>query len=235
MRRCLVEIPPNVLRNKQSILFPVGHLALKPFSPRHFCSTRVSKMKWSLQILGGGTHRSPPNNGNGTSVTSPNASSPSHGTADPFAPDLPSKLAPVLQSHSISEPALPVPVFILRFASKSYLFNAPESTQRALIARSLRLSTKLKDVFLTGQMEWTKWGGLPGFLLTLADSLVDQPTLQKLRVHGGDGIMHCLGSMRWFVYRGSVGVDVEEYPKLKAEAADNVDGESNAAECELFV
>lgn len=189
---------------------------------RTFKSLPVAAMRWSLQVIGGGTHADRP----GTTLPDPAtvATTRAKGPLPLDSKDLSHVLETLASGHAISDGALATPVLALRFDSQSYLFNVPEATQRALTAQSVRLSTKLRHIFLTGAPDWTRWGGLPGFLLTVADAL---PTSERnagsqggngsaannvLHVHGGDGIAHCLGSMRWFVYRGSVSVEVEEYP-----------------------
>ncbi|KAI9011767.1 hypothetical protein DFJ74DRAFT_684601 [Hyaloraphidium curvatum] len=171
-------------------VFGLALPAFRSAGSRGFGGTAASAMRWTLQVVGGGT---------------------AGGTPD----------APAAAAHAISDGAVGAAVFALRFASQSYLFNAPEAAQRALTARGVRVATKLRHVFLSGAPGWGRWGGLPGLLLTVADAV---PAGRTLHVHGGDGVTHCLGSMRWFVYRGSVRVEVEEYPR-HAPAAGSFDFE----------
>ncbi|KAJ2339107.1 hypothetical protein GGF43_006718, partial [Coemansia sp. RSA 2618] len=88
---------------------------------------------------------------------------------------------------------------LIKFASGRYLFNCSEGTQRLSFENKVRLS-KLTAVFLT-RVDWDNMGGLPGMLLTLAET-----GSRNLVVCGGHNLTHAMAAMRHFILRSDMGV-----------------------------
>ncbi|KAJ2476141.1 hypothetical protein IWW56_005080, partial [Coemansia sp. RSA 2131] len=101
---------------------------------------------------------------------------------------------------------------ILQFASGRYLFNCGEGTQRLSFENKTRIS-KLTAIFLT-RVDWDNMGGLPGMLLTLAET-----GSQNLVVCGGHNLTHAMAAMRHFILRSDMGVGVKELRDGDAAAA----------------
>lgn len=81
---------------------------------------------------------------------------------------------------------------------EKYLFGRiPEGTQRAINEKKIKLN-KLQHVFLTGTMNWSSVGGLPGLILTLADQGKD-----KLHLHYGNNLLlnFIIATWRLFIFR----------------------------------
>jgi ribonuclease Z len=114
----------------------------------------------------------------------------------------------------------PGTTIILHLDSKRYVFGQfSEGSQRAFMERRVRLS-KISDLFVTGPTEWKNTGGLVGLLLAMGDldgkrtssSAVDAKMRQLagLRVHGGDNLRYTLATMRRFVFRTGMELNVHE-------------------------
>ncbi|KAJ1732836.1 hypothetical protein LPJ61_001861 [Coemansia biformis] len=107
---------------------------------------------------------------------------------------------------------------LVNFAGGRYLFNCGEGTQRLCFENTMRIS-RLTAVFLT-RVDWENMGGLPGMLLTLADS-----GTRNLTICGGHNLTHALAATRHFVLRNNMGIGVKELRDGDAAAAfadDNV-------------
>ncbi|KAJ2767351.1 hypothetical protein IWQ57_003985, partial [Coemansia nantahalensis] len=100
---------------------------------------------------------------------------------------------------------------LVHFAQGRYLFNCGEGTQRLCFENTLRIS-KLTAVFLT-RVDWENMGGLPGMLLTLADS-----GARNMTVCGGHNLTHAMAATRHFVLRSDMGVGVKELRDGDADA-----------------
>ncbi|KAJ1888591.1 hypothetical protein LPJ66_008496, partial [Kickxella alabastrina] len=92
---------------------------------------------------------------------------------------------------------------LVHFPSGRYLFNCSEGTQRLSFENKVRVS-KLSAVFLT-RVDWDSMGGLPGMLLTLADT-----GAKNLTISGGHNLTHALAATRHFILRNQMGVRVNE-------------------------
>ena len=139
---------------------------------------------------------------------------------------------------------------LLHFDSKRYLLgNVSEGTQRACIQRGITLR-KVKNIFLTGAMNWKNTGGLIGTILTLADVQAAEREAEKLRpdkgapptdsrrkveasseqsrslgeetlvIHGGETLMHTMACARRFVFRKGMPVSVNEYEHANDSASE---------------
>ncbi|SAM00816.1 hypothetical protein [Absidia glauca] len=104
------------------------------------------------------------------------------------------------------------PAILFHHNNDQYMFNCPEGTQRLAVEDKIRIS-KLDNIFFT-RMEWECTGGMPGMLLTLADS-----GLRHINLHGGKNLTHFMASTRFFMYRTSTTVHVNEFIK---ESPDNI-------------
>ncbi|KAJ1724748.1 hypothetical protein LPJ53_001031 [Coemansia erecta] len=92
---------------------------------------------------------------------------------------------------------------LVHFPSGRYLFNCSEGTQRLSFENRVRVS-KLTAVFLT-RVDWSSMGGLPGMLLTLADT-----GAKNLTISGGPNLTHALAATRHFILRNEMGIRVSE-------------------------
>ncbi|KAJ2034060.1 hypothetical protein GGI01_000236 [Coemansia sp. RSA 376] len=101
---------------------------------------------------------------------------------------------------------------LVQIDSQRYLFNCGEGTQRLGFENKIRMS-KLSAIFLT-RIDWETMGGLPGMLLTLADS-----GMGDLTVCGGYNLTHVLAATRHFIMRDRMGLRVNEMLDGDATAA----------------
>ncbi|TDL24665.1 hypothetical protein BD410DRAFT_745395 [Rickenella mellea] len=97
------------------------------------------------------------------------------------------------------------PTIVVTFDSAKYIFNVGENTTRAFL-QSPRGWRKAKSIFLTGICT-DRSAGLPGFLMTLADS-----GLKEMSVIGPEGLLHFLASARLYTYRDNMDVTAVEFP-----------------------
>ncbi|KAJ2895052.1 hypothetical protein IWW38_002405, partial [Coemansia aciculifera] len=101
---------------------------------------------------------------------------------------------------------------LVQIDSQRYLFNCGEGTQRLGFENKMRMS-KISAIFLT-RVDWEAMGGLPGMLLTLADS-----NMGDLTVCGGQNLTHALAATRHFIMRNKMGLRVNEMRDGDAAAA----------------
>ncbi|KAJ2641315.1 hypothetical protein GGF44_002178 [Coemansia sp. RSA 1694] len=101
---------------------------------------------------------------------------------------------------------------LVQIDSQRYLFNCGEGTQRLGFESKMRMS-KISAIFLT-RVDWEAMGGLPGMLLTLADS-----GMGDLTVCGGHNLTHALAATRHFILRNKMGLRVNEMRDGDAAAA----------------
>ncbi|KAG8784449.1 hypothetical protein FRC15_003245 [Serendipita sp. 397] len=95
------------------------------------------------------------------------------------------------------------PTFLITFPDAKYLFNCPENTTRNVLQRGFGLN-KYRAIFLSRITTRTSLG-LPGFLMTLADS-----GTKTLKVHGPPGLSHFLASSRHFLNRETLRLEASE-------------------------
>ncbi|KAJ2743674.1 hypothetical protein GGI20_003565 [Coemansia sp. BCRC 34301] len=101
---------------------------------------------------------------------------------------------------------------LVQIDSQRYLFNCGEGTQRLGFENKMRMS-KISAIFLT-RVDWETMGGLPGMLLTLADS-----GMGDLTICGGHNLTHALAATRHFILRNKMGLRVSEMRDGDAAAA----------------
>ncbi|KAJ7173690.1 hypothetical protein C8R46DRAFT_1083687 [Mycena filopes] len=95
------------------------------------------------------------------------------------------------------------PSIIISFDSAKYIFNAAENSNRAFTQKKAhRKSTR---AFFLTQAGAQRAGGLAGMLMSSADQM-----LNTLDVVGPPGITHSVASMRSYIYRNSMSVNVNE-------------------------
>ncbi|KAJ2554742.1 hypothetical protein EV175_002490 [Coemansia sp. RSA 1933] len=92
---------------------------------------------------------------------------------------------------------------LVYFPGGRYLFNCGEGIQRLSFENKVRVS-KLSAIFLS-RINWVTMGGLPGMLLTMADS-----GMKDLCVGGGRNLTHALASTRHFLMRSDMGLHIRE-------------------------
>ncbi|KAI1808452.1 hypothetical protein F4811DRAFT_559181 [Daldinia bambusicola] len=119
---------------------------------------------------------------------------------------------------------------LLHFDNKRYVIGSlAEGTQRATIQRNIGIH-KVEDVFVTGVVNWHNAGGLLGFILVLADTLISkvdtlkqnigerkvkpqalsEATMPRLRIHGGKNMTQLLATARRFIFRKGLPLDPQE-------------------------
>ncbi|GES97863.1 beta-lactamase-like protein [Rhizophagus clarus] len=96
---------------------------------------------------------------------------------------------------------------------RRYLFNCGEGTQRICLQNKLKL-VKTKNIFLT-RVNWECVGGLPGMLLTLADT-----GTKEIKIFGGENLTHFLTAARGFVARSAMSVETHEFQEDGMEFKD---------------
>ncbi|KAJ1767110.1 hypothetical protein LPJ74_005539 [Coemansia sp. RSA 1843] len=92
---------------------------------------------------------------------------------------------------------------LVYFSSGRYLFNCGEGVQRLSFENKVRVS-KLSAIFLS-RVNWETMGGLPGMLLTMADS-----GMKGVSVSGGRNLTHALAAARHFILRTDLGLCINE-------------------------
>jgi len=96
------------------------------------------------------------------------------------------------------------PAFLVHFDSQRYLFNCSEGTQRLINENKIHLG-KIKNLFFTRSI-WGYIGGLPGMVLTLADS-----GAKEFGIHGPRNLLKCFVGSRNFLQRSQVNFKVHEF------------------------
>lgn len=93
------------------------------------------------------------------------------------------------------------------------IFNVSEGLQRLATQHRLKIApNKMSAIFLT-RLDWECFGGLPGTILTVADTarLIEAEKLGgALRIVGPKHLRHALAAMRPFLHRRDFAVEVEE-------------------------
>lgn len=106
---------------------------------------------------------------------------------------------------------------LLFFDTQRYVFNVPEGFQRFCTEHKVKLS-KVNRVFLTKNAPEAA-GGLPGALLTMADSGVGAPLWAShgggISLHGPTGLQKLVGGLRTYVDVKGIGLNVEEFHKKR--------------------
>lgn len=95
------------------------------------------------------------------------------------------------------------PSVLLFFDDRRYLFNVGEGSQRFCCEHGVKLSG-IGHIFLTS-LSWSRIGGLPGTVLTMADS-----GHQGIGLYGALGLRKLLGAMRPFMHREQFPLQVHE-------------------------
>ncbi|KAH9990962.1 hypothetical protein BJV74DRAFT_920412 [Russula compacta] len=102
------------------------------------------------------------------------------------------------------------PSVVITFDSAKYIFNVGENTTRTIL-QSKRGWRKVKALFLT-RLGTQRSSGVPGLFMSVADS-----SPRVMEIVGPRGLMHFLASMRFYVFRNTLGLKVVETPDFKAE------------------
>lgn len=93
---------------------------------------------------------------------------------------------------------------LLFFDERRYVFACGEGTQRFCVSHNLRLN-RLQAVFLP-RLEWTRSGGFPGLLCTVADA----GGIERLHLVGPANTMHFVATLRPFLRRSLFELKVSE-------------------------
>lgn len=101
---------------------------------------------------------------------------------------------------TITQPSLDTkhPLLLLQSShGEKYVFGkVAEGAQRSLTENKIRIS-KLENIFLTGELNWSSLGGLPGMILTIAD----QGKTKLVLNYGTELINYIVSTWRYFVFR----------------------------------
>ncbi|SPQ22696.1 f9c329ba-5889-4ef1-b35b-1caa0c51d422 [Thermothielavioides terrestris] len=135
-----------------------------------------------------------------------------------------------VQIVSVPSADTPGACLMLHFDNRRYLFGRiAEGTQRTMVQRKVSLA-KIRDIFLSGAIDWQATGGLLGVFLTLADlkaaSAADLEQVNaklrsrgkqdtksvpaQLNIHGGKNLVHMLATARRFILRKALPVHPRE-------------------------
>ncbi|KAK4668004.1 uncharacterized protein QC764_702750 [Podospora pseudoanserina] len=120
---------------------------------------------------------------------------------------------------------------LLHFDRRRYLFGRmAEGTQRAMVQRKVAMA-KIHNIFVTGTVDWSTTGGLPGLMLTLADVVAgakaaradelavreakglkskDRDIDDDLHIYGGRNLVHSLATTRRFIFRKGIPLSLNE-------------------------
>lgn len=103
-------------------------------------------------------------------------------------------LTPV--THPTADTRHPLLLLQSHHGDRYFFGMVAEGSQRSLTEGKVRIS-KLQDIFLTGQLDWSSIGGLPGMILTIADQGKDTLNLH----YGSDVLNYIVSTWRYFVFR----------------------------------
>ncbi|EDO15632.1 hypothetical protein Kpol_489p13 [Vanderwaltozyma polyspora DSM 70294] len=104
-------------------------------------------------------------------------------------------------THPTNDTKHPLLLLTTENGNKYFFGKIPEGSQRSITENKIRIS-KLENIFLTGELKWNSFGGLPGMILTLADQGRD-----KLKLHYNSPIINfIISTWRYYVFR--FGIDL---------------------------
>ncbi|CAI4045339.1 tRNase Z SKDI_11G2870 [Saccharomyces kudriavzevii IFO 1802] len=119
-------------------------------------------------------------------------------------------------THPTSDTKQPLLLLQSAHGEKYFFGKIGEGSQRSLTENKIRIS-KLRDIFLTGELNWSDIGGLPGMILTIADQGKSNLVLH----YGHDILDYIVSTWRYFVFR--FGIDLRDHiMKDKEVYKDNV-------------
>lgn len=99
-------------------------------------------------------------------------------------------------AHPTSDTSHPLLLLQSHHGDRYFFGKMAEGSQRCLTESRTRIG-KLQDIFLTGELNWSSLGGLPGMILTIADQ-----GKANLKLHyGNDLINYVVSTWRYFVFR----------------------------------
>ncbi|EJS42839.1 trz1p [Saccharomyces arboricola H-6] len=107
-------------------------------------------------------------------------------------------------THPTSDTKHPLLLLQSAHGEKYFFGKISEGSQRSLTENKIRIS-KLKDIFLTGELNWSDIGGLPGMILTIAD----QGKSNLILHYGNDILNYIVSTWRYFVFR--FGIDLNDH------------------------
>lgn len=99
-------------------------------------------------------------------------------------------------THPTADTRHPLLLLQSHHGDRYFFGKVAEGSQRSLTEGRIRIS-KLQDIFLTGELDWSSVGGLPGMILTVADQGKDSLNLH----YGSDIINYIVATWRYFVFR----------------------------------
>jgi len=118
--------------------------------------------------------------------------------------------AEVLHTPTADVPGTSV---LLHFDSARYVIGQfPEGAQRAFGERRVRLN-KIGGVFVSGTSTWDNCAGLVGILMAMGEGGSEEGAADRakgVRVSGGRNLLYTLATMRRFVFRAGMKLEVRE-------------------------
>lgn len=138
-------------------------------------------------------------------------------------------------AHPTSDTSHPLLLLQSHHGDRYFFGKMAEGSQRCLTESRTRIG-KLQDIFLTGELDWSSLGGLPGMILTIAD----QGKANLKLHHGSDLINYVVSTWRYFVFRFGISLqtnamkDQEIYSDGLIKVKSIVVSQSGVSNCLVF-
>ncbi|GMM33917.1 tRNase Z [Saccharomycopsis crataegensis] len=114
-----------------------------------------------------------------------------------------SKSVPMFEVRTCGHPTADTTDPLLTIVSSggdSYLFGSVfEGAQRSCTEQGIKLH-RIKNIFLTGELNWPRTGGLPGSILSISDRGKTELDLS----YGNELLSHLVATWRYFVFRKGI-------------------------------
>ncbi|AMD21230.1 HEL050Wp [Eremothecium sinecaudum] len=108
-------------------------------------------------------------------------------------------------THPTADTKHPMLLILSLHGDRYFFGKVPEGAQRACIESKIKLS-KLDNIFLTGEIDSSSIGGLPGMILTAADQKRSELVLN----YGSSLLSYFVSTWRYFVFRFGLKLKVVE-------------------------
>ncbi|AET39130.1 tRNase Z Ecym_4049 [Eremothecium cymbalariae DBVPG len=106
-------------------------------------------------------------------------------------------------THSTADTKHPLVILLAEHGDRYFFGKVAEGAQRACVESKTKLS-KLNTIFLTGELDWSSIGGLPGMILTISD----QGKKDLELVYGSHLLSYAVSTWRYFVFRFGMNLSV---------------------------
>ncbi|ODQ68205.1 hypothetical protein NADFUDRAFT_4557, partial [Nadsonia fulvescens var. elongata DSM 6958] len=120
-------------------------------------------------------------------------------------------------THPTSDTSSPL-LLIQSDSVKQYLIGQVcEGTQRSILENKIRIP-RIENIFLTGRLTWDSMGGLPGFILTVAD----MGKVNLNLITGNDNIKWACDTWRSFIFRFGLNLGAKSVEDLDSFIDSNI-------------